>query len=212
MADDPTGILTQIRDLLAGQKSSATDDDFDDGGGGRVPVARLRRVIDERNALRQQLAEMGSRVEELQKGYAAQLEDIKAQTAEQVKGLSSRHAEDLQLVDLGLRDPLGRQALRAAWEHQPKDGRGKSPADWWQQQVEAQKAHAADPEAATAPSVPATLTGYLPTVEAPAPAPAPQSSRGAPPTAGGKREPASLSNVPVDQGFDKFLAGLREAG
>ena len=65
--------------------------------------------------------------------------------------MAQRHAEDIKLVEHGIKDDLGRSALRQAWESQPKDARGKSPADWWGQQVAALEAHRADPEAAPAP-------------------------------------------------------------
>jgi len=215
MADDDTaGILAEIRNALSKLTTQGQDDGDDYAGEGRVPHARLRRVLDERNALRQQLADMAGKVEQLEKGYQSQVEALKTETAEQVKSMGLRHQEDLALVEMGLKDPLGRAALRQAWEHQPKDSRGKSVKDWWQSTLEARAAHHADPEKGEAPSIPGTLTGYLPKLEDPAPAAGDgrQQQRTPPPSGPGKRVVKGLDSVPTDQGMDAFFQGLGGLG
>jgi len=181
-----------------------------------VPVDRLRREIDARKALETSLAEMRSQVEQLQQGYTQAAGVLREQAAGQVKELGLRHQEDLAMVDLGLTDGLGRQTLRAAWDGAPKDVRGKSPAEWWQGQVAAHRAHQADPEKAAAPVVPKPLQPYLP---APEQQPAQQRAvwqqpavqqRAAPPGAPGPAKVGGgLDTVPIDQGMESFFQGLR---
>lgn len=106
---------------------------------------------------------------ELRPTLQAELDNAhKAATAKEIGALQARHAEDLALSDAGVRDNLGRAAIRAAWDATPKAERGEGgPADWWGRSIAAHKAHAADPKAPK-PSIHPTLTAYLPAVEAPA--------------------------------------------
>ena len=114
---------------------------------------------------------------ELRPTIAAEVEGVhKAALAKELGSVQARHAEDLALSDAGIRDGLGRAAVRAAWDATPKAERGDaaSAADWWSKTTAAHAAHAADPEKAAAPKVHPTLAAYLPKVEA---APQPQTSR-----------------------------------
>lgn len=106
---------------------------------------------------------------ELRPTIAAEVEGVhKAALAKELGTVQARHAEDLALSDAGIRDGLGRAAVRAAWDATPKAERGEaaSAADWWGKVVSAHTAHAADPEKAAAPKVHPTLAAYLPKVEA----------------------------------------------
>ena len=187
-------------------------DEYDSPRSGRVPYDRFAAKAREAKQLRDELTALAGQVEQLQTGYRSQLEQIQAQTAEQLKTVAQRHQEDIRLVEHGIKDDLGRSALRQAWEAQPKDARGKSPADWWSQQVAALEAHRADPEAAPAVEVPRVLTGYLPAAPAPAPAP----TRSGPPRVDAGARPAGnqsieqrLASTPPEDSLEAMLANLR---
>lgn len=110
---------------------------------------------------------------ELRPTIAAEVEGVhKAAFAKELGAVQARHAEDLALSDAGIRDGLGRAAVRAAWEATPKAERGDSAsaADWWNKTTAAHRDHAADPEKVAAPKVHPTLAAYLPKVEAAQPA------------------------------------------
>jgi len=204
---DETGILSRLDKLLRGRESTSSDDDDIDLGPSRVPVERLRREIDKRRALEGQLTELRQQVEALGAGHKTALDGIKAETAGQLKAIGQAHAEDLALVDLGLSDPIGRKTLREVYGAIPQESRPKSPVDFWRSQVEAQRAHLADPKQATAPEVHRTMTPYLPAAPAAA---AQQRPPAAPPSIpGAPAGPMDLSAIPLDQGMDAFLTGLR---
>ena len=183
-------------------------DDYDEPRRGRVPYDRFAAKSREVRDLRAELEAMQGKMTELQQGYQASLDALKAEAAEQVKEIGQRHGQDLELVDLGLRDPLGRKALRDAWEAQPKDARGKSPVEWWRSSLDAHKAHHADPEQATAPEIPRVLSGYLPALEAASDKPAGRS--GSPPSAPTPRQAGSLQDIKPDVGLQGLLGALRE--
>jgi len=214
---DPDALAARLARALSSvtSRTGADDydaDDYDAPRSGRVPYDRFAAKAREVKALRDELAGMAAQLEQVQTGYRSQLDEIKAQTADQLKTVAQRHAEDIRLVEHGIKDDLGRSALRQAWESQPKDARGKSPADWWGQQVAALEAHRADPEAAPAVEVPRVLTGYLPAAPAPAPAPA----RGGPPRVDAGAQPARsqsleqrLASTPVEDSLEAMLTNLR---
>lgn len=189
---------------------SNSDDIAHEEARGTVPYSRLAQVISERNALRSQIGEFESQVAQLQQGYASQLDALKAQAAEQVKTIAANHQQDLSLVEHGIRDPLGRQVVRQAWEQAPRDARGKSPAEWWGQQVKALEAHRADPDSAPAPEIPRALLGYVTPTDAPAvtSAPALNVDAGARP-----RTVKGIGDIDVsNMGMTDFLAALANAG
>ena len=208
-----TTLADKIARALGRNPATGDEDDGDDYGRGRsVPRERLNREIDRRKRLEADLAELQTSLQTLQDGYTSQIEAFKAATAEQVKGLGQRHAEDIALIDAGLTDAMGRQVVRQAWEAAPKDARGRSPAEWWGQTLEAHRAHLADPETAAAPTVPRPLTPYLPAAEAPAPSPAPAQRPGSrPPREPQRRESVNLDSLPDDD-VAGFLAGLARMG
>jgi hypothetical protein len=208
-----TALLDKIKRMGGSGDNGRSDygDDYDTGrGSGRIPHERFQRVLSERNAARQQIEDMAADVAKLQQGYAAATDALRTQTAEQVVGIQARHQEDLGLVEMGFRDPLGRGVLRQAWDATPKGERGKSPAEWWSAKIEAHAAHAADPDNAAAPSVPLPLQGYMPQAEPPAQAGNRPAATASPPTAPTKRTPSTLANVPTDQGMAAYLSGLRD--
>jgi len=212
---DPDSLAERITRSITSAMSRRSGDEGDDyeyQGRGRVPYDRFRQQVDARKSLEAELTELRAQVEQLQTGYQSQLDQIKAETAEQMKTVAQRHQEDIRLVEHGIKDDLGRAALRQAWESQPKDARGKSPAEWWGQQVEALEAHRANPEEAPAVEVPRVLQGYLPSTPAPAPAP----SRGGPPrvdAGAAPRRAASvedrLASLPQDASIQDIMASLR---
>jgi len=160
---DADGLLARLSKMM--ERAPSGDDDDEEEGGGRVPRHRLREVIAQRNGLRKEIEELRAQVESLKTGYEAAKVAMAGEVAAAAKAQASAHAEDLALVEAGLADPLGRAALRAAWEAQPADARGKRPSEWWSQQVAAHREHAED-AAKPAPSVPRTLAAYLPAIEA----------------------------------------------
>ena len=210
MDDRASKLMAKLR----GVRPTEDDDDIDDGRRGKVPYERLVSSRAEVRALKAQLAEMGEGLAAVKTGYQAKLAELQTATADQVRGIASGHAEDLQLVDLGLSDPLGRSALRQAWEAAPRDVRGKNAVDWWSSTLTARAAHFSDPETVAAPVVPTVLSGYLPAPPAPPEAPASESRStiAGPPTAPARREARGLDSVPMDQGFDAFLSGLKDLG
>lgn len=230
MADETTvdveTLAQKVAKLLgkARRDGDASDDvsDLDLEGGGRVPMHRVSALSAKNRALLTQIEELQGQVEQLsgaytarlsevEQGFQAKLSEMQKQAAEQVKIIGVTHQEDLALVDAGLRDPLGRKALRDAWESAPKDARGESPLEWWQQSLSALEAHRADPEQAAAPQIPGTLSGYLP------PPPDTKGSprgRGAPPNLERKVVAGTPSIADLDhKSFDDFgdyLAKLSE--
>ena len=205
MSDDLDGFAAKLLAAVSRARPAGGDDD-DNTSGGKVPVERLRREIDKRKAMEAQLADIGEQVKGLQTNYAAEMERFKTGTADEVKRISMLHAEDLGLVDQGLTDPLGRQALRMAWEAAPKDARGKSPAEWWQGITAAQAAHMADPKAnPAAPAIPRVLSAYLPAPAADPPKAAPKGTPAGP----GKPQANGLDTFDPAAGVDAFFASLR---
>lgn len=207
------GILARLKKSLGrggADPGGELDDEF--GGASKVPMHRFRQVIAERNQARQDLEEISGQLTQLQQGYQQQVDALKAEAADQVKGIGQRHAEDLELVDLGLRDPLGRKALRDAWEAQPKDARGKSAVDWWKSTLEARQAHAADPEKAAAPDIPRVLSGYVPALEdgKAGGAGARSPNTGKPPGGPAPRTGVNVADIKPDVGLSGLLGALRE--
>ena len=220
MADptDMDGLAARLMEMLGQRQAVAEPDDDGRGPPRSVPYHRFRQELDARKAQNARMAEMEAQVQQLQAGYQSQIAQMQEDAASQVKALGLRHSEDIALMDHGLTDKLGRQTLRNVWDTLPQSSRGKSAADWWAGQLDAHRAHMADPEAVAAPDVMGLrpLTPYLPAMEAPAPpeTPAPSSADawGRPPAPPSARQSHSIESVPVDQGMDAFIAGLRTLG
>ena len=139
----------------------------------------------------------------------------KASLAKTVGELQATHARDLALSDAGVRDPLGRAAVLAAYDATPKAERGEGgAAEWWGRQVAAHKAHVEAPDKAPKPNIHPTVQAYLPAVTPATPA-APPSPFGA------QRGPAAVDRGASPRGagptftppkpgtsFNDFLASL----
>jgi hypothetical protein len=212
---DVNALATRLRDLLSNRQPVMDEEDDGRGPPRSVPYHRFRQELDARKAMDAHLAEMTEQLEALQQGYQSQLEAMREQMATEVKSLQQAHNEDIQLIEAGFDDQLGRQTLRSVWNGMPKGERGDSISGWWAGQLEAHKAHVADPEAVAAPAVMRLrpLTPYLPTIEPPKAEepPAPQQDVwGRPPAPPAARQTQSLESVPVDQGMDAFYSGLRQ--
>ncbi len=210
MSEDPNTLAERVSRAVASALSRNTGSDYDDEPSGRsVPYDRFRSVVEQRNQVREELTELGRQLETLQEAYDNQLDKLKADTAAQVAGLAQQHQEDLLLNEAGIRDSLGRSAVRQAWEAQPEAARGKSPAQWWQQQLEAMNAHRANPDEVPAVEIPRILQGYLP--EAPA---APKSSSPPQVDRGAARKSNSsvndrLAALPADASIADVLRAAR---
>lgn len=216
--------------------SRPLDDDHMDLDGAsdnaRVPVSRLRSVTADNKRLREQLAELQGEVEKVKGAYqqraeaaekAAQkaAEKAREEAAAQVTAIAQGHAEDLELVDLGFKDPLGRNAVRDAWGRLPEPQRGASPIDWLRQQVaaaEARAAYLADPKADPAkapapPALPRTVAAYLPEPAKVETAKTETATRRAPAARvdeSARNEAPDIRNFDPSLGVNAFLATLRE--
>ncbi len=180
MSDDPNTLAERVQRAVASALSRNQSGEYDDEPTGRnIPYDRFRSVVDQRNQAREELTELGRQLETLQQAYDDQLDKLKTDTAAQVAGLAPQHQEALLLNDAGIRDNLGRSAVRQAWEAQPEDNRGKSPAQWWQQQLKGLEAHRSNPDEAPAVAIPRILKGYPPSVPEQTSSQPPQVDRGA---------------------------------
>ncbi len=165
---DATTLLQQILDRIKGHEPDANHDRDRE----QIPRWRLNEEAAKRKTAEDALVALDA-------AHKAEIKRLREDASGQVARLATQHQEDLALVDRGISDPLGRSAVRMAWDQQPAEARGKSPIEWWDQQIGAHKAHLADPEKAAAPAVPRALAPYLPTPAAePAPAQATPPERG----------------------------------
>jgi hypothetical protein len=220
MADsvDVDGLATRLLELLGKRQPVVEPDDDGRGPPRSVPYHRFRQELEARKAQDAQMAEMMEQIQQLQTGYQSRVTQMQEDAATQVKALGLRHAEDIALMDGGLTDKLGRQTLRNVWETLPQSSRGKSASEWWSGQLDAHRAHMADPEAVAAPDVMGLrpLTPYLPAVEPPPQAETPATNGadawGRPPAPPTARQSHSIESVPTDQGMEAFYAGLRSLG
>lgn len=203
---DLDGLAARIATMLGRNKPTGDPDgdDYEDGGRrpNKVPYSRFQDKAREVKALREQLSELGTAFEDFKAQTATWQQGVQDSTAEELKRITGKHAEDLSLgFEGGIRDPLGRKAVRAAWDAQPKEGRGKSASEWWGGLLESRKAHATSGEG-EAPAIPPTLAGYLPQLEAPKAPPA---------NGGGRQQPRrTLTGPRRGETGDLGLSGLKD--
>ena len=197
-------ITKQVTAALRG-RGSGESAESGDREGQAVPYYRFAKTLDRAKAAEAALEEVQAGVVELQTGYASQLKSIQETAAADVARIGGQHAEDIGLIDSGMTDKAGRSTLRRVWEDLPKEGRGETPGDYWKSVMEQQAAHTADPKKNDPPAVARPLTSYLQPVEAVKSAPARRDSPSSPDPVTVK----GLAGVPVDQGMDAFMAGLR---
>ena len=207
-------LLGEIKKLGGRRQDESPDlEDLEVSGARAVPMAahlsRVTRERERRQAAETALEALRGQVEELMGGYKARESQLRDEATVAVRDVTARFQEDMALRDLDVTDPLGRQTIRAHWDALPKDGRGRSPSDWWKGHIDAVKAAQADPKAAQMPETPRALSAYLP----PAPDPGAGRSRatggGAPPAPPGPARHVALDAIPVDQGIDAFISRLR---
>lgn len=196
MADETAeSMMQKLQAMIKGARESDRGDDGDGSGGGRAE-ARIRQLAEEKRALLARVGEMEALVGSLKSSFDADLAKVRKNALDETTAIAQRHQEDLGLVEAGVRDPLGRRALRDAWEAQPKATRGDSPAGWWAGLIAARAEHAAD-AAKAAPSIPPTLVGYLPELP--------------PPTKGAPKQAPSVGKPPPKVNGADPLAGLGSA-
>lgn len=222
MADDPkttdfTGALSRIEALLArlGGKSDDGDEDDEPRAGGKVPYEKFFKVNQQKKAAEEAAKAAKNEVEALRAAAAAELKQVREASAAQVARLAAESEENLGLVAEHGFDRAGVRTVRDAYGRLSEDARKESLGDWWKKQVEAHKAHLADPEKAPAPSIERPLTVYLPQQAAPVQA----ESRAAAPTGGngiqvGRGGPRNVDrgvvNGPKPSAIDKIAkAGTR---
>lgn len=165
----------RFADLESKYQAALDDEEADDPG--KDAKALQKRVSDITSKRREMIADMRGLREELgglkqqqtqaQSGYESKLAEALAakdtEFATRLEGFDNTRREDLALSDAGIKDDLGRTAVRQAYQALPEDKRGDgTAADWWATTLDAQKAHLADPENVSAPSIPRTLLGYIP--------------------------------------------------
>lgn len=235
MADfDPDSFADKLLAAIKRDRrpSADEDDDFDprDEARGRVPYTRFQAKAAEVKALRDRLAELEAdfvkyrtakddQIKALSDAQAKAIKDAKDVAAADVTRIAQGHAEDLDLVDAGLRDALGRKAARDAYSMLAEKDRPATVVDFVRNITNGIKARAeyladakADPEKAPAmPQIPPTMVGYF-KQEPPAAPPAKPGAR--PPNVdtgvrSGPRKTA-LDMVPdKDTSFADFFAALR---
>lgn len=190
-AADMDTLAGKIAKMLGRNKAPGDDDSLDDYGrrADRVPYDRFQAKVNEVKALREQLAEVGAEFSTFKEQSSTWRSEFEAAHANSVTELGTQHQHSLSLVEAGIKDPLGRQAVRAAWDRAPKSTRGANHAEWFEGLVQARSAAHLD-ESLTAPDIPRTLAGYLPELQAPPPA----TTKGRPPP----RRAVSSPRRPVD--------------
>lgn len=216
-------------------KRTAHDDDGDgdydeDRAPSKVPYSRFQRVAAERKALREALEEIRSQVEQMESDFGAEVERLtnaskeaeklyKQQVADEVAKLGRQHSEDLAMVDLGIKDPLGRKVARDAYSMLPEDGRPKSVVDYLngiKQQYAAHAEYMSQPKAdpAKAPALPDLPLALSPYIAPPAPPALPPKAK-APGVDRGVLEgpPPGVLERPASEfgSMAEFKAALREA-
>lgn len=224
-------ILSKIRGTRTRHEDD--DDDLDAGATDRNTLrGRVSKLAAERRELLKTIEELGGQVdglksefqkraEKLEADHKAQVKRLHEETAAQVTAIAHNHAEDLELVDLGFKDPLGRNAVRDAWGRLPEPQRGASPIDWLRQQVaaaEARAAYLADPKADPAkapapPALPRTVAAYLPEPAKVETTKTETTTRRAPAARvdeSARNEAPDIRNFDPSLGVNAFLATLRE--
>jgi len=154
-----TAELAKLRKML-----KRSDDDLDGDDTGRaVPYSRFQQH-------RQQHRAALERLDELESGFAKQLQDMTTshkvalkkaveEAAAGVGKLQSQHMEDLSLAELGITDPVGRRLIREHVAGLPDDQRKEGSAGWLKARRAALEEHARDPEKPAPPPLP-WLQGY----------------------------------------------------
>jgi len=130
-------------------------------------IAARREMASDFRTFRQELEKAKTQTGEIEKTWQQRLEEATAAKEQEFAGrleqFAAMSAEDLLLSDHGIKDDLGRNAARTAFQALPEDARSeKNVAQWWGETTQAWQAHQADPENVEAPSIPRTMIGYLP--------------------------------------------------
>lgn len=202
-------IAEQLMSAFRRREAPSFDDD-DPRAGKRVPYERFFSVNEENKRLKALLDEIPAKLEALEGGYRSKVDEMTAaheqatrelqeQMGRNLTEVQGRMQQKVELVRLGLDDEFGIDALNSAYQRLPDDNRPETVVDYYQGLIEARQAHAADPDAHEAPSIPKTLQGYMPEVKAPEPAKeqSPRSRRGPPPTEQNTRprRPATINDI-----------------
>jgi hypothetical protein len=175
MADlDIAALAAELKKALKMDKRAPVDDDEDGDPpprGGRLEPwmqqrldreSKKRKEAEDRaTAAERRIEELSAKVGDLEKGYEMETKKLRETAADSVSQVMARHQEDLALVEHGISDPLGRKALRDAWEALPKDTRPKSAVDYLIGIKTAQAAHVEDPKKNAPPEIPRTVAAYL---------------------------------------------------
>lgn len=97
-------------------------DNDDTPTGETIPLARFQQVVNERNALREEVTGLKTKAGE----YTTQL----AEWQTKYTTLEQKASHDVGLASLGLTDPSGREIVSLLWDRMDKDARGASPVEW----------------------------------------------------------------------------------
>ena len=172
---DTAAILSRLDKIEAAYAAKVEDEEIK---GDPKEAAGLRtRLADVTKQRRELIAELGQlrgmvqanqetsskALQDAQSAHEKALTEAQESHAAQLLGLNSVHSDDLRLSDSGIRDELGRSAVRQAFGLLPEDQRqDKTSADYWEGLVTAARAHKQDPDKNAAPAIPRTLIAYLP--------------------------------------------------
>ena len=208
--------------LEAKYQSALDDEEADDPGKDAKALqkrisditGKRREMIGDLRTLREELGGFKAQLGEVKGSYQQQIEAaIKAKDAEfsaQIQAIAGEHVDDMALADNGIKDDLGRAAVRQAHKALPEDKRGDgTAADWYRGLLEAQQAHKADPESVAAPAIPRTLLGYMPQDVAPATRTHPGTERNRAPRVAGAVTASDINNAKTMEEYKAALEKMR---
>lgn len=159
MSDTADPLAAKLDAILS--KLDNTPDDDGEGKEGPVSYPRFYKVNEQRKAAVAALQELKAEYGTVRQQAQAAVQETATAWEGKLQQAHAGFELDLQLGDMGL-DRDGRAVLKMAWQGQPEEARGDSPAAWWKAVTTAHSAHLADPEKAAAVAVPKPLTPYLP--------------------------------------------------
>jgi hypothetical protein len=156
--------LEQELEALRAQikRASASADDDDPGPSGRIPAARfathrqqLRELAERVDGIQQQL---GKTVSEVKGSYDRELKKARDEQAAAIEAESRRAGVDLELSDLGIKDPTIRKLVREHYQTIDEKARPETPRAF----IEARRAAAekAKADKSAAPDPIAWLDAY----------------------------------------------------
>ena len=152
--------LEQELEALRAQikRASADADDDDPGPRGSIPASRfsahrqqLRELAEKVDGIQQQL---GKTVSEVKGNYDRELEKARDEQAAAIEAESRRAGVDLELSDLGIKDPTIRKLVREHYQTIDEKARPETPRAWVEARRAASEKAKADKSAAPPDPIP----------------------------------------------------------